>query len=173
MTFFFINPNLSGGMFFLWCTSYILTDHLNKVIRKLKNVLKSNIIKNDIKFKTQNKKPWKPWYRNMKKQNTERQKPGFPKEYVENADLYKLVRTYSRNLRQRLILARKDTFYEKRAPKISPPSPSPYSVSFLSVLHQNKALHNFCKRMECLIVEHNMSLEYAPPVLNKIMTRRK
>ena len=109
----------------------------------------------------------------MKKQNTERQKPGFPKEYVENADLYKLVRTYSRNLRQRLILARKDTFYEKRAPKISPPSPPPYSVSFLSVLHQNKALHNFCKRMKCLIVEHNMSLEYAPPVLNKIMTRRK
>ena len=25
----------------------------------------------------------------MKNQNTERQKPSFPKEYVENADLYK------------------------------------------------------------------------------------
>ena len=61
----------------------------------------------------------------MKKQNTERQKPGFPKEYVENADLYKLVRTYSRNLRQRLIHARKDTFYEKKGPKNFTSLPAP------------------------------------------------
>ena len=31
--------------------------------------------------------------RNMKKQNTEKQKPSFPKEYVENEDLYKPVLT--------------------------------------------------------------------------------
>ena len=30
-------------------------------------------------------------YRNMKNQNTERQKPSFPKEWVENADLYEPV----------------------------------------------------------------------------------
>ena len=86
----------------------------------------------------------------MKNQNAERQKPGFPKEYVENADLYKLVRTYS----------------SKRPKNFT-------SLPFLSVLHQNKALHNFCKRVKCSIVEHNMSLEHAPPVLNEIMTRRK
>ena len=34
-------------------------------------------------------------------------------------------------------------FDEKRALKIPPP---PYSIIFLSVLHQNKVLHNFCKR---------------------------
>ena len=28
-------------------------------------------------------------YRNMKNQNTERQKPSFPKEQIENANLYK------------------------------------------------------------------------------------
>ena len=30
-------------------------------------------------------------YRNMKTQNTEREKPSFPKEQVENADLYKPI----------------------------------------------------------------------------------
>ena len=32
---------------------------------------------------------------------------------------------------------------EKRAPKISPLPLPPYSIPFLSVLHQNKALYNF------------------------------
>ena len=50
--------------------------------RKLKNVIKSNIIKNDIEFKTLNKKikANNQRYRNMKNQNTERQKPSFPKK---------------------------------------------------------------------------------------------
>ena len=37
---------------FLWHNSYILTDNLNKVRRKLKNVINSDIIMNDIEFKT-------------------------------------------------------------------------------------------------------------------------
>ena len=40
-------------------------------------------------------------------------------------------------------------------------TPPPYSISFLSVLHQNKALYNFCKRWQYSIVKHNTSLEYA------------
>ena len=39
--------------------------------------------------------------------------------------------------------------------------PLPCSVQFLSVLHQNKALHNFRKRGLRLIVERNIVLEYA------------
>ena len=35
------------------------------------------------------------------------------------------------------------------------------SIPFLSVLHQNKALHNFRKRVQRLIVERNIGLEYA------------
>ena len=71
----------------------MVADHLNKVKRKLKNVIKSDIIKNDIEFKTQNKKikAKNQRYRNMKNQNTERQKASFPKEQVENVDLYKPV----------------------------------------------------------------------------------
>ena len=48
-------------------------------------------------------------------------------------------------------------FLKKRAPKISPP----YSIPFLSVLHQNKALHNFRKRVQPSIVKGNIGLEYA------------
>ena len=76
----------------------------------------------------------------------------------------KKARAYSRNLGQHSILARKGNFYEKghffkkRTPKIPP---TPYSISFLSVLHQNKALHNFHKRGQHLIVERNTGLEYA------------
>ena len=53
---------------------------------------------------------------------------------------------------------KKDTFFAKRAPKNSP---LPYSIPFLSVLHQNKALHNFCQRGHCSIVKRNIGLEYA------------
>ena len=60
-------------------------------------------------------------------------------------------RAYSRNLGQRSILARKD-------PKNF--TPAPYSIPFLSVLHQNKALHNFRKRGQLSIVERNVGLEY-------------
>ena len=67
-------------------------------------------------------------------------------------------RTYSRNLGQRSILARKGNFFEKRASEISP---TPHSIPFLSVLHQNNALHNFRKRGQRLIVKRNIGLEYA------------
>ena len=53
---------------------------------------------------------------------------------------------------------KKGTFFEKGAPKISP---SPYLISLLSVLHQNKALHNFRKRGQRWIDECNIGLEYA------------
>ena len=44
---------------------------------------------------------------------------------------------------ERALLYEKRHFFEKRPLKISP---SPYSIPFLSVLHQNKALYNFHKR---------------------------
>ena len=49
--------------------------------RKLNNVINSDIIKDDIEFKTQNKKiiAKNQRYRNMKVQNTERRKPSFIK----------------------------------------------------------------------------------------------
>ena len=63
-----------------------------------------------------------------------------------------LVREYSRNLGQRSILARKDTFLKKRAPTILPPS-------LCKVLC--KALYNFRKKGQRSIVERNIGLEYA------------
>ena len=56
------------------------------------------------------------------------------------------VGAYSRNSGQHSILARKGT---KNF------NPFPYSVPFLSVLHQNKALYNFHKRGQISIVECN------------------
>ena len=53
----------------------------------------------------------------------------------------------------------KGHFFEKRAPKISPPPT--YSIPFLSGLHQNKALYNFPKKGQRSIVECNIGLEYA------------
>ena len=41
-----------------------------------------------------------------------------------------------------LILAKKSTFFEKKGTKNFP---TPYSIPLLSILHQNKALHNFYK----------------------------
>ena len=38
---------------------------------------------------------------------------------------------------------KKGHLFEKKAPRILP---SPYSIPFLSVLHQNKALYSFHKR---------------------------
>ena len=83
---------------------------------------------------------------------------------------------YFRNSRQRSILAIKGTLYEKRhffekgAQKISPP---PYSITLISVLHENKALHNFCKRGQHSIVECNIGLEYALIWVKNIMTTQK
>ena len=39
--------------------------------------------------------------------------------------------------------------------------PCPYSIPILSVLHENKALHNFRQGGQHLIVEFNVGLEYA------------
>ena len=55
-------------------------------------------------------------------------------------------------------IGQKSHFFEKRHQKFHPTS---YSISFLSVLHQNKVLYNFHKRGQRLIVEHNIGLEYA------------
>ena len=51
-------------------------------------------------------------------------------------------RAWSRNLGQRSVLAKKDTFFLKKAPK---KSTTPYTIPFLSVLFQNKVLYNFAK----------------------------
>ena len=53
------------------------------------------------------------------------------------------IMAYSRKLGQHLILAQKSTFLGKKNTKNLT---TPYSMPFLSVLHQNKALHNFHKR---------------------------
>ena len=68
-----------------------------------------------------------------------------------------LSRAYSRNLGQRLVLARKGTFFNKRPQKFHP---APYSIPFLSALHQNKVLHNFRRRGQRSILECNIGLEY-------------
>ena len=44
--------------------------------------------------------------------------------------------------------------------KVEKNSPTPYSISFLSALHQNKALHKFNKRGQRSMVERNIGLEY-------------
>ena len=49
-------------------------------------------------------------------------------------------------------------FFLKKGPKKFNPS---FSILFLSVLHQNKALHNFCKRGRRSIVERSIGLKYA------------
>ena len=79
-----------------------------------------------------------------------------------------LIKAYSRNSAQRLILAPKGHFFMKKralflkkAYKIFHPS---YSIPILSFLHQNKALYNFRKRRQCSIVkssiERNRGLKY-------------
>ena len=82
-----------------------------------------------------------------------------------------LVRAYSRNSGQRLILIRKDTFlwkehilqkrtlFMKKCHQIFHPS---YSNFFLSFLDQNKVLYNF-RNMEC-----NIGLEYTLPVASNV-----
>ena len=61
---------------------------------------------------------------------------------------------------------KKGTFQKK-----GPQKSHPYSIPFLNVLHQNKALHNFCKRGQCLIVERNIGLEYALAAFKMLMQR--
>ena len=47
-------------------------------------------------------------------------------------------------------------FFRKKAPKTLQ---TPYSVPFLIVLHQNKALYNFYKRGKCPIAGHIKGLD--------------
>ena len=70
---------------------YFKTDYLNKVRRTFKNVIKSEIIKNDIEFKTQSKKlkAKNQRCRNIKPKHRKK-KPSFPKEQVKYVDIYKL-----------------------------------------------------------------------------------
>ena len=44
--------------------------------------------------------------------------------------------------------------------------PFVYSIPFLSVLHQNKALYNFRKSCQDSIAERNIGLEYVLPTIN-------
>ena len=53
---------------------------------------------------------------------------------------------------------KKSTFLKKGPQNFPPPL---YSIPFLRILHQNKALHNFRKRVQRSIVERNIGLEYA------------
>ena len=68
----------------------------------------------------------------------------------------KVCWSYSRNLGRRSILARNCIFLRKELKTFNPPI-----QSVLTFLHQNKALHSFCKRVKCSIVECNIGLEYA------------
>ena len=67
-------------------------------------------------------------------------------------------RAYSRSLGQRSIFGRRGHFFMKKEPKKF--HFPPYSIPFQSALHQNKSLHNFQKRWQHSVVEHNIGLEY-------------
>ena len=69
---------------------------------------------------------------------------------------YHNIKAYFRNLGQHSILALKGPILKKGHQK----SPL-YSIPLPSVLHQNKALHTFCKRWQHSTVERNVGLEYA------------
>ena len=82
----------------------------------------------------------------------------------------------------------KGIFLRKRAPKVSPPSspssppfppspsspplPPPFSIPFLSVLHQSKALYSFRKKGHRSIVKHNIILEYTLASLVPSLTKK-
>ena len=70
--------------------------------------------------------------------------------------LFSLFRWYSGNLRQHSI---KGDFFSRKGSKCFTAQPLEFNP-FLSVSHQSKALYNFYKRGQCLIVEHNIGLEY-------------
>ena len=82
--FFFINiiflyKENSLEACFLHRNSFILTNGLNKVRTKLKNVVKSFEMTLNSKHGTEKIKNKNKWNRNMKNQNTERQKTSFTK----------------------------------------------------------------------------------------------
>ena len=59
---------------------------------------------------------------------------------------------------------KKGRFFCRKGTKNFTPYPSLYSIPFLIVLHQSKALYNFHKYGQRSIVERNIGLEYALPV---------
>ena len=63
------------------------------------------------------------------------------------------------NLEKPMILVKKGTFLGKKKKRARKNFTTPYSISFLSVLHQNKALHNFHKRGQCPIAGHIKGLD--------------
>ena len=67
-----------------------------------------------------------------------------------------MTRPKSRKLGKHLILAKKGTFWKKNATKTLPPH---LKSPFLSVFHQNKALHNFHKRGQHSILRHIKGLD--------------
>ena len=70
---------------------------------------------------------------------------------------------------QRLILAGKGIFFTKKDTFLIKKAPQPYSIPFLSVLHQNKDLYNFQKRGQHSIVKLYVGLEYALPNLDSLL----
>ena len=58
------------------------------------------------------------------------------------------------------------------SPPPAPPRPPliQFLISFLKVLYQNKALHNFSKRGQDSIVKRNIGLEYSLSTIRKIFT---
>ena len=78
--------------------------------------------------------------------------------FFKNQDLSLFLPGHSSILaREGTFLSEKRSFFEKRAPNISPLFP----IAFLRDLHQNKALHNFRKGRQRSIVQRNIGLEYA------------
>ena len=73
-----------------------------------------------------------------------------------NLDIYGSVQFW---LKEQFFYEKKRyPFLKKRIPEFYP---CPYSIPILSVLHENKALHNFRQGGQHLIVEFNVGLEYA------------
>ena len=63
-------------------------------------------------------------------------------------------------LEHRPILSKKGTFFEKKKKKEKHQKfHHPLFNPFLSVLHKNKALHNFRKSVQCLITGHIKGLD--------------
>ena len=89
--------------------------------------------------------------------------------------MLKTNRAFSRNSGQHSILARKSTYYDKMAFFMKKSlfwkkAPLPlYSIPFLNVLRQYKALHNFPKRGQHSIVKCNIGLGYALSTIQKIL----
>ena len=91
--------------------------------------------------------------------------------------MLKTNKVYSRNLVQLRDWPERTLFYEKRHfllkkgtfLKKSSALPS-FSIPFLNVLRQNKALRNFPKRGQHLIVKRNIGLEYTLSTIRRVLS---